>query len=716
MKMMRNKGALAYILAAFTFLIIIAILFSIDYAEQKTQEQRNRMDMQSRFGVVRAELESAINSRLSLTRGLAAYVSYHPQIGIEDFELFARGLSTQTSGIISIQLARNSVISHVYPIKGNEAVLGLDLINDLPEEQRFGLKKALNSSSGFLAGPVTLIQGGIALIHRLPVYYAMNDEGATAGDYWGLATIIISWEKILEDSELYTLDEKYLIALKGKDGLGEDGEIIHGDQAVFEQEPVKLEITLPSGKWIIAALPLGGWPLQINYVLLIIGGLLASLSAWSVWFLMRQPEKLKAEIQKATSDLRASEEKYRTLVGSSPNGIINLDADGRIGFVNNHACRLLGADSEESLLGRNIADLLPAEKTEVLLTSVREVMQTLKTSYSEHTLNTQSGKRIIWEIITPLRNSEGKADSVLVISHDITRLKQAEAELDVYRHHLEKLVEERTNELSETNEKLEREIQERKQHECEKREMEARLRQQQKLESLGTLASGVAHEINNPIQIIMNYAEILKESINNDSREATYLHQITSESMRISDIVRNLLAFARQDHEDFIPQKIAAIIDNTLALTRNRLNKNQIKLNVSIPDNLPQVICNKQQIMQVLMNLINNAVEALNHRYGGYDENKILSIYCSRINQDGNEMLRTVIEDHGEGIPQGIIERIFDPFFTTKSRAEGTGLGLWVSQGIAVEHSGALTVESTIGEVTRFILDLPLKPKMEIMQ
>ena len=108
------------------------------------------------------------------------------------------------------------------------------------------------------------------------------------------------------------------------------------------------------------------------------------------------------------------------------------------------------------------------------------------------------------------------------------------------------------------------------------------------------------------------------------------------------------------------------------------------------------------------MNLFTNARDALNQRYPGYDETKSISIRVGTIQKNGEDWIRTTVEDRGSGIAPEVIERIFDPFFTTKQRDQGTGLGLSVSYGIIKEHSGMLWVESSIGEYTRFHLDLPI--------
>lgn len=249
----------------------------------------------------------------------------------------------------------------------------------------------------------------------------------------------------------------------------------------------------------------------------------------------------------------------------------------------------------------------------------------------------------------------------------------------------------------------------------EKQQLETHLRQQQKLESIGTLASGVAHEINNPITGIMNYAQLIHDRIDPaESRLREFSAGIIEETKRVTKIVHNLLTFSRQEKQSHSPARISDIVDDTLSLIRTVIKRDQITLEVDVPDDLPQIKCRSQQIQQVLMNLLTNARDALNERYPEYDPDKTITVTVRPFEKDGCRWLRTTVEDHGAGIPTEIRERIFDPFFTTKDRATGTGLGLSICLGIVQDHLGALTFEGEEDQLTRFHLDLPVDNGWEI--
>ena len=277
----------------------------------------------------------------------------------------------------------------------------------------------------------------------------------------------------------------------------------------------------------------------------------------------------------------------------------------------------------------------------------------------------------------------------------------------------------------------------RKRLEAERLQLEAQLRQQQKLEALGTLASGVAHEINNPISGIMNYAQLIADTAEPESQTARYAGEIVHETERVAAIVKNLLQFARQETQAHSPARLADIVEQTLSLLRAVLRRDQIALTVDVPDDLLKLKCRSQQLQQVLMNLLTNARDALNAKYPGYDPNKTISItarevsnicdlrlpMCDLPNQETpapqspipnpqapipTGWLRLTVADQGGGIPAEIQGRIFDPFFTTKPRDRGTGLGLSISHGIVRDHHGVLHFETTPGTGTQFHVDLPV--------
>ena len=240
------------------------------------------------------------------------------------------------------------------------------------------------------------------------------------------------------------------------------------------------------------------------------------------------------------------------------------------------------------------------------------------------------------------------------------------------------------------------------------KEMEQKIHQQQRLESIGTLAGGVAHEINNPINGIMNFAQLIKEDSVAESDIYLYSDMIIRESDRISNIVRNLLQFSRYEKVVHSFSDISDIVHKTLSLVNVTFKKDQIAILLKMADDIPKIRCRSQQIQQVLMNLLTNARDALNDKYPEYNENKTIEVNVYTLLIDDKDWIVLKVKDYGNGIHPSVIGRIYEPFFSTKPKDKGTGLGLSISFGIVKDHHGLLEVESEPGEYTCFYVKLPI--------
>jgi C4-dicarboxylate-specific signal transduction histidine kinase len=227
------------------------------------------------------------------------------------------------------------------------------------------------------------------------------------------------------------------------------------------------------------------------------------------------------------------------------------------------------------------------------------------------------------------------------------------------------------------------------------------------LASIGELAAGVAHEINNPINGIINYAQLLVDECNKTRTNGEVPNRIIKEGERIATIVRSLLSFARERKEEKRPVDIHEILSDALALSRAQLKKDGITLKVDMPLELPRIAAHSQQIQQVFLNLINNARFALNQKYRGSHDGKVFEITGEEAACDGCRQLRISFHDMGTGIPADKINKVIDPFFTTKPRGLGTGLGLSISHGIISDHGGKLLIQSVEGQFTEVQILLP---------
>lgn len=229
----------------------------------------------------------------------------------------------------------------------------------------------------------------------------------------------------------------------------------------------------------------------------------------------------------------------------------------------------------------------------------------------------------------------------------------------------------------------------------------AQLVQTEKLASLGRMAAGVAHEINNPLTGIVTFAHLLKKRFPPESPEAEDLNIIIEQSERCAKIIKNLLTFARATPSEKGQININDILSRTLYMVKNQARFHDIKFNIGIEDTPFIVLGDASQFQQIFLNMFINAADAMN-------EKGTITVATRRIIIDSQPFVEIEFTDTGSGIPEEIMEKLFEPFFTTKPVGKGTGLGLAVSHGIVKQCGGQIDVKSTVGKGTSFFVKLPL--------
>ena len=231
--------------------------------------------------------------------------------------------------------------------------------------------------------------------------------------------------------------------------------------------------------------------------------------------------------------------------------------------------------------------------------------------------------------------------------------------------------------------------------------------QAEQLAAIGTLAAGVAHEINNPINGIINYAQMMLDSERNYNEIREISKRIVTEGDRIARIVFSLLSYARRGIQEESATSMEELLTESLTLIGAQIKKDSITLELRHGEQLPRVFCVPQEIQQVFLNIISNARDALNHKFPNNGGPKRLEIFTDVVESNGNRWVRVAFRDNGIGIPENIRDKIMRPFFTTKPRGHGTGLGLSISHDIIRENGGELTVESEVGYSTTVEVRLP---------
>ena len=234
-----------------------------------------------------------------------------------------------------------------------------------------------------------------------------------------------------------------------------------------------------------------------------------------------------------------------------------------------------------------------------------------------------------------------------------------------------------------------------------------RLSQSEKLMALGEMAASIAHEIKNPLVSIAGFARRLHKRIPDQSREKAYSQIITKEIERLEEIVNNVLSVSRPENNNFKPQDLNLIVNDTVALFARELKNLNIKLEVQLTSETTMVECDGNQLKQVLINLFNNSIQALSSTINGHEHHISVrtSSYCELRQKQKRALIE--IEDNGKGIKEQFIHDIFNPFFTTKH--DGTGLGLPICHRIILNHHGEIRIHNREGKGVLVSISLPFK-------
>ena len=364
------------------------------------------------------------------------------------------------------------------------------------------------------------------------------------------------------------------------------------------------------------------------------------------------------------------------ILSSMAEGIVGLDADGRVSFVNPAAERILGVTAHD-ILARELSDWEPPTLPQVIR---RVLLKPSEISVDELTLPRPNASALPIELrIAPISENEQVKGAVLVL-RDLSERRQVEAKL----HRT-------SDELRESHSKLQ--------------QAQMQLFQAAKLESVGRLAAGVAHEVKNPLAIIQLGLDYLEASLQHDPVATEVRRDMLHAVSRADTVVRGLLDFSRERALDLRPHAINQILKESLKLVRHELTQRNIGLETALSEALPDRHFDADKMQQVFLNLFMNAMHAMDHDGVLSINSALTQVTDADLGTHardtgfaaGDRLIRVVIEDSGPGIKPEDLSRLFDPYFTTKRQGEGTGLGLSVTRNIVTLHQGSIDLDNRGG-------------------
>ncbi len=310
---MKSKGNRHFVWAILATALGVAVVWIVDDEVADRHLKEHRTQVVDKVKTVHAKLESALNSRLSLVQGLAAFVKSRKELAgarherfAEEFNAYTDELLKDVGGIRSLQLAPDAVVTYINPLKGNERALGHDLMAD--PVRREAAERAIRKRHFVVAGPVELRQGGVALIGRLPIFLPLADDEKSER-FWGFSIILLDLAPLLTEAGISDQASGLKFALRGKDGLGARGAVFFGDGAIFDADPVVQDVILPDNSWQVAALPVEGWDhTEELFPLRAFGGAMAVAIGGLLFVLFSGREKLATNEKRLRSAFEAIDE------------------------------------------------------------------------------------------------------------------------------------------------------------------------------------------------------------------------------------------------------------------------------------------------------------------------------------------------------------------------------------------------------------------------
>jgi len=378
-------------------------------------------------------------------------------------------------------------------------------------------------------------------------------------------------------------------------------------------------------------------------------------------------------LTRSQTRLHQSENQYQAIVECQQDAVCRWLPDTTITFANNQYAKLFGFTEGKILIGKRWIEFLPENERKTTLDNYIHLAELSKPFSCERSLILQNESiRYFHWIDIPLLNVSGKCIEFQSVGRDITELKRAEEE---------------------------------------KQKLQNRLIQAQKMESIGSLAGGIAHDLNNILFPISGLSEMLLDETTPDNPVYASIEQIYKSAQRGSGLVKQILAFSRQSNPRKLPIRIQPILKEVVMLSRSTIPKN-IEIKSHISKDCRMVSADPTQVHQIAMNLITNAYHAV-EQTGGIIHVELKETVIEAENSQDNSLNSgqyacITLSDTGTGIDQSLIDKIFDPYFTTKDLGKGTGLGLSVVHGIVKDHGGDIRVYSEVGKGTVFHVYLPL--------
>ncbi len=637
-------------------------------------------------------------------------------------------------------------VLYVEPYKKNHPMLGFDY-GAVPVRLE-ALLKARDLNEAVVTHPVPSVHdeaGEYSILVVVPIYERGYDPDSLTVRREHIEGFVVGILKVSEllkkvwnhphHELIQTTHYVYDINDEGAEFL-----ISNGSPPSVIQSPIQMEqlVHLANRRWKVISVPEKNSvedPFGVDSIILILGLLLNLMMSVYLFSLIRKPRKIEGLVRQRTIDLQRANEALKveikdrwamekkltenknlldTIVHNIPYVIFVKKAkDLKYIHANKAAQELAGIEARDILDKVNI-DFMDPEEAKKFEDQDRQVIKSKQTlTIAEERRKTKhKGDRLLRTLKIPILDAAGTPQYVLEISEDITDKKVAQRR-EYERNKALKVANDR---LLESEKTLLHVLEDLKHSHDELRKTQENLVQAAKLESVGRLAAGVAHEVKNPLAILLQGVEFLKTELDSKEVSAEVLNDMLLAIRRADDVIKGLLDFSSNQELNRTLQDLNEVVSTSLDFVKHEIMKNHIQVNMQLDVELPTAFIDPQKIQQVLVNLFLNAVQAMPE--SGQLNVRTLKRVCQKEDLCGmpkekrdfgidDPVIVIEVEDSGEGLADKDPDRLFDPFYTTKYEQKGTGLGLSVSHSIITLNKGTIRLENRTEGGVRVVIVFP---------
>jgi signal transduction histidine kinase/sensor domain CHASE-containing protein len=739
-----------FLLPALIFVFGIGISYWFSLLQFSGQIDRTREHVGAKLDRIRGDLSRELYSAIHLTEGISSLVAVEKTIEAQRFQSIARELIVRNRLIRNIALAPGNVIRFVYPVEGNERALGVDYMT-LPD-QRDSVLRAMTERRLVVAGPVELVQGGTGIIGRTPIFVTELENGKETQRYWGISATVVDFDRLLETVELKTPRPQMEIAFRGRDGTGNRGDVFWGSETVFTSNPVVMDVTLPSGSWQIAAIPVGGWPAFNPFTslsFLISSAITLALTLLSSRVLRVSSDR-KAEVQKrmkTEAELRQTNRALRLLSLCNTIVVQSRDEDSLLTDLCRIAVESAGyrmawvgrAETDEARTVRPITFSGPGEgfldKIHVSWANdaygqgtAGHAIRTRRPSIARNLLanpafavwrDTLKSRDFSSALAIPLIVNEEVFGSLVIYAAEPDAFDTTEVRLleelgeniahGIAAHRAQRERAEAMAALEKIREGLEQRVLERT------RELQIAKDAAESADRIkSAFLATMSHELRTPLNSIIGFTGILLQGLagplNAEQRKqlemvrdsARHLLALINDVLDISKIEAGQVEIHRESFE------VRASIGKIVGLMKPLAEKKGLVLDVDIKPEIDFLESDRRRVEQILMNLLNNAIK--------FTERGTVALSAEigpDLNANGIPTMHFNVSDTGIGIKPENLSLLFQPFRQIDAglsrKHEGTGLGLAICRRLAELLGGEISVTSEFGRGSVFTLMLPAK-------